>query len=132
MTYATRTDLEERSGADELTQRESVLPAGAVVRALADADAEVNSYVASAYTVPLNPVPTNIVRIACAIARYHLLGDAVSEAASNAYKSAIAWLRDVQSGRATLMDAAPIAGNTPAATITVTNSRDKVFAGGIQ
>jgi phage gp36-like protein len=132
VTYATRTDLEERYGADELAQRESVLPAGAVARALVDADAEVNSYVASAYTLPLNPVPSNVVRIAAAIARYHLLGDAASEQARQDYGDAVRWLRDVQSGRAVLMDAAPIAGNTPEATIAVTNGRDKVFAGGIQ
>lgn len=132
MTYATRTDLEERYGADELTQRESVLPAGAVARALSDADAEVNSYVAGAYTVPLNPVPTNIVRIAAAVARYRLLGDAATEQARQDYEDAIRFLRDIQSGRATLMDAAPIAGNTPAATISVTNRRDKAFTGGIQ
>lgn len=132
MTYATRTDLEERYGADELTQRESVLPAGAVVRALSDADAEVNSYVAGAYALPLNPVPTNIVRIAAAVARYRLLGDAATEQARQDYEDAIRFLRDIQSGRATLMDAAPIAGNTPAATIAVTNGRSKAFTGGIQ
>lgn len=132
MTYATRSDLEDRYGADELVQRESMLPAGAVARALLDADAEVNGYVAGAYGVPLTPVPANIVRIAAAIARYRLLGDATTDQARADYEDAIRFLRDVQAGRATLMDAAPIAGNTPAATITVINGRDKAFAGGIQ
>lgn len=131
MTYATRTDLEERYGADELEQRESVLAAGAVGRALADADAEVDGYVAAAYAVPLNPVPANIVRVACSIARYRLLGDAATEQARKDYEDAIRFLRDVQGGRATLMAAAPLAGNTPAATIAVTNGRAKAFGGGI-
>lgn len=132
MTYATRTDLEERYGADELTQRESMLPAGAVDRALADADAEVDGYVAAAYTVPLAPVPANIVRAACSIARYRLLGDAATERARQDYEDAIRLLRDVQAGRATLMSASPLAGNTPAATLAVTNGRHKAFGGGIQ
>jgi len=132
MTYATRTDLEERYGADELTQRESMLLAGAVARALADADAEIDSYVAGAYAVPLNPVPANIVRVACSIARYRLLGSSSDEQARKDYEDAIRLLRDVQGGRAVLMAAAPLAGNTPAATIAVTNGREKAFGGGIQ
>jgi phage gp36-like protein len=61
-----------------------------------------------------------------------LLGDAATEQARADYGDAVRFLRDVQAGRAALMDAAPIAGNTPAATIAVTNSRDKVFSGGLQ
>jgi phage gp36-like protein len=129
MTYASRTDLEDRYGVDELEQRESVLPAGAVGRALSDADAEVDGYVAGAYNVPLSPVPSNIVRIAAAIARYRLLGDAATEQTRADYEDAIRFLRDVQSGRARLMSAAPIAGGTPAATIAVTTG-GKVFARG--
>lgn len=132
MTYATRTDLEERYGADEMTQRESVLPAGAVARALADADAEIDSYVSSGYGVPLSPAPTNIPRIAAAIARYRLLGEAASEMARKDYEDARAWLRDVAAGRIALDGAARLAGNTPAATIAVTNGRDSVFGGGIE
>lgn len=132
MTYATRTDLEERYGVDELAQRESMLPAGAVDRALGDADAEVDGYVAAGYSVPLNPVPPNIVRVAAAIARYRLLGDAATEQARKDYEDAIRFLRDVQAGRAKLMSAAPISGNTPEATISVTNGREKAFGGGIQ
>lgn len=131
MTYATRTDLEERYGVAELEQRESMLPAGAVERALVDADAEVDGYVAGAYAVPLSPVPSNIVRIAAALARYRLLGDAASEQARADYDDAIRFLRDVQSGRARLMSAAPIAEGAPAATIAVTNGRDKAFGGGV-
>lgn len=132
MTYATRTDLEERYGETELAQRESMLPVGAVDRALADADAEVDGYVSGGYAVPLSPVPANIVRVAASIARYRLLGDSATEQSRKDYEDAIRFLRDVQAGRVQLMSAAPIAGNTPAATISVTNGRDKVFSGGIQ
>lgn len=102
MSYATRTQLEERYGADELAQRESLLTPGAVERALADADAEIDSYLASRYAVPVAPVPAILTRLCCAIGRYHLLGDAATEVARKAYEDARAFLREVQAGRAQL------------------------------
>lgn len=118
MGYATRADLEVAYGADEVAQRESALPAGAVDRALADADALIDGYVAGRYAVPLSPMPANLPRLACAIARYHLLGDAAGEPARDAYAHAIAWLKDVQSGRVVLPGvaaaAAPATGGTAA------------------
>lgn len=118
MTYATRTDLIAAYGADEVAQRESMLPAGATDRALADADAMIDGYVSGRYQVPLAPQPANILRIACSIARYYLLGDATTEGARNDYEDAIAWLKDVQSGRVVLVSAAvsanPATGGMPA------------------
>lgn len=131
MSYATRTDLEERYGADVLTQRESMLAAGAVARALSDADAEIESYVSGRYSVPLSPVPDNLPKVACAIAYYTVLGDAASEIARKGYEDARAWLRDVQAGRAHLLGAAPLAGAAPAATVEMV-AREKVFKGGLR
>ena len=131
MTYATRTDLVERYGADEIEQRESVLPDGAVDRALADADAEIDSYVGNRYGVPLSPVPANIPRLACAIARYHLLGDAATETARKGYEDARAFLRDIQAGRALLDSAATASGAAPSARVEFVPGR-KVFHGGLQ
>lgn len=131
MTYATRTDLEQRYGPDWIAQRETMLSAGAVDEALADADAEINSYVAGRYAVPLSPVPANIPRLACAIARYHLLGSAADERERDAYTDARSFLRDVQAGRAVLESAAPLAGAAPAATVEIA-TRPKVFNGGLR
>lgn len=105
MTYATRTDLEERYGVDELAQRESMLPAGAVDRALADADAMIDGYLAGRYAVPLSPVPDNLPRVACQLARYGLLGNAADERARQDYADAAAWLKDVAAGRVILTEA---------------------------
>ncbi|MDD5176756.1 MAG: DUF1320 domain-containing protein [Sterolibacterium sp.] len=105
MTYATRTNLEERYGTAELTQRESMLATGAVVRALADADALINGYVAGRYTVPLSPVPDNLPRLACAVARYYILGDANSDQSRKDFEDAVNWLKDVAAGRVTLTTA---------------------------
>lgn len=131
MTYATRADLEDRYGADEVALRESVLPAGAVGRILTGADAEIDSYVSSRYTVPLSPVPANIVNLAAAIGRYHLLGEAATDRARQDYEDARSYLRDVQAGRALLESAAPLAGSAPSETVVV-SSREKVFKGGLR
>lgn len=131
MTYATRTDLEERYGTDEVTQRESMLPAGAVARALADADAEVDSYLIGRYALPLAAVPANIVRLAAAIARYRLLGDAGTDQARADYEDAVAWLKRVQDGRAQLDGLAAVSGADPAATVQI-ESPDRIFARGVR
>lgn len=102
MSYATRSNLEQRYGTDELEQRESALPAGAVSQALLDADALINGYLTSRYALPLSSVPENLPQIACAIARYQLLGDAATERARNDYQDAVAWLKDVANGRVKL------------------------------
>ena len=70
MTYLTRANLEARFGATLIADLES---GGAVVAdAIADAQAEVDTYLASRYTLPLSSVPDAITRIAAQIARYNL------------------------------------------------------------
>lgn len=132
MAYATRTELVARYGADEIEQRESALPPGAVDRALADADTEIDSFLATRYTVPLSPVPDNVARIAAVMARYQLLGDAVTELARKSYEDARAWLRDVAAGRAQINGATPLTAAAPSATVDYVVGRDKAFTGGIQ
>lgn len=132
MAYATRTELEDRYGVEELTQRESMLPSGALVRALADADAEVDSYLTGRYTLPLSPVPASIARIAAVIARCRLLGDAVTEIARKDYEDARSWLRDVAAGRVQIEGATPLAAAAPSATVDYVVGRDKAFTGGLQ
>jgi phage gp36-like protein len=121
MTYATRTDLEDRYGADEVAQRESVLPAGGLDRILADTDSLINGYLNGMYSLPLNPQPDNLVQVASAIARYNLLGESATERSRDDYKDAIAWLKDVQAGRVRLQSAA-LPNSAPAAVVTVSTS----------
>ncbi|WP_136414822.1 DUF1320 domain-containing protein [Herbaspirillum sp. ST 5-3] len=125
MPYATRTDLEQRYGEDEVAQREAALPAGAVDRALADADALIDGYLSGRYVLPLSPVPGILPQLACAIARYNLLGDSATERSRNDFTDAIAWLRAVQDGRVLLVSSFK-AESAPAATVTMT-AAERVF-----
>jgi phage gp36-like protein len=119
MAYADRDALEKRYGSEEIEQRESALEAGAVQQALVDADALIDGYLAGRYTLPLSVIPPNLPQVACAIARYSLIGDAATERARNDYKDAMAWLKDVEAGRVRLQSAAPVPGNEPAAVVMV-------------
>lgn len=113
MTYAVRADLTQRYGADEIAQREAMLDPGALNVILADANAMIDGYLVGGYTLPLNPVPPKLTQVACAIARYYLLGDAVTERARNDFTDAVAWLKDVQDGVVVLQAAAPIQDYAP-------------------
>lgn len=126
MAYATRTDLEDRYGAEELEQRESMLPAGAVAGALADADAEIDSYLATRYTLPLASVPSLLKRLACAIARYNLLGEAASDRARADYGDARRMLAGLANGSVTLGLATAVEGAPTPGTIAI-DTPDPVF-----
>ena len=112
MTYATKQDLIDRfTKAEllELTDPEGtgVPDAAKVARALADAAAEIDSYIAKQYQLPISPVPAVLTAAQCNIARYHLFADQVTEVVEARYKAAVAWLKDVAAGKAKL-DAAGV------------------------
>jgi phage gp36-like protein len=93
MTYATRDDLQERFGLDELTQLTDRMGAGVpddtlVARALADADAEIDGYLAVRYLLPVTSVPPMLARVACDIARYRLWDDRASAEVRERYTDA--------------------------------------------
>lgn len=110
MSYATQTDLETRYGVRELaaiTARPGT-PAGevdaaVVALALADAAAVVDSYLGVRYATPLPlPAPPRVVDLACQIARYRLQEQRASDRVRQDYTDALAFLRDLSGGRATL------------------------------
>lgn len=110
----------DRYGSDELTAltdltNPGVLDANVVGRALDDASNVIDSYVGSRYLLPLNPVPSQVLRWACDIARFFLYKDQVSDAVRALYNAAIGSLKDAQAGRLTLETAAidaPTTGGT--------------------
>ncbi len=107
MTYASQQNLIDRFGQDELIQltgRASLdaIDATVVARALADADAEINGYLSTRYTLPLSPVPAVLEKLACDIARYQLFENAATEIVKQRYENAVRFLKDVAAGKVTL------------------------------
>lgn len=126
MPFATVDDLNLRFGAEELRLLSDRHGAGeadsAVVEAmLEDADAEIVSLIGHAVTIDVANPPRNLRRIAGDIARYRLYGANPPEAVRKNYEDALAFLRRVADGEATLdggaiAPAAAVASPRPAAT----------------
>lgn len=116
MPYADQQALIERFGESELIRlsdhnNTGVIDAGVVAGKLADADAEIDGYLAGRYTLPLTTVPEALRRIACDIARYHLYDDRVTEAVQKRYDDAVKFLVMVSKGQVQL--GVDTGGNTP-------------------
>lgn len=136
MTYATQTDLVTAFGETEVAQlsdRDNTgeINAGVVALKLADADAEVDSYLVTRYALPLPNVPPVLRRIACDLARYHLADDRVTEAISERYKNAVTFLKSLANGTTSLGppeggEAAPTGGLPEVATDGRTFTRDSL------
>jgi phage gp36-like protein len=108
VSYASQQDLVDRFGEQELIQLTDrgdppagAVDATAVAHALADADAEIDSYLGR-YTLPLTVVPAALERIACDIARYRLYEDRATEQVRARYDDALRFLRAVGEGKLTL------------------------------
>jgi phage gp36-like protein len=134
MPYCTQADLEERYGTGflvQLTDRAELatgsIDAGAVTRAISEADALIDGYVKGRYVLPFAVTPDPIATISRQIAIYVLHTHEPNEKIVRDYKDAIAALRDIAKGVVQL-DAA---GITPAGTgqgdVRVTQ-RDRPFS----
>lgn len=109
MSYATKANMIARFGEPEviaLTDRDGlgVVDNTVLDGALAEADAEIEPYLASRYSLPLTSVPKILTGFACDIARYRLCGAGVTETEEvrNRYKDAVKFLESVSSGKLTL------------------------------
>ncbi|MCR6497085.1 DUF1320 family protein [Thermomonas sp. S9] len=103
MAYATLADLITRYGEDEIAQRtdrtgSGVVDAAVAQRALDDAQAEIDGYIASRYKLPLPTVPAALARIACDIARYRLWEDVASDEVRRRYEDARKLLEAIAKG----------------------------------
>lgn len=104
MAYATRQDLADRFGADEIGD---LAPAdsGRDAAALADADAEIDAALAAAYDLPLSGAYPALLAIACDLARLRLYDDAVPpEAVLGRANRSRARLREIADGKSALVD----------------------------
>jgi phage gp36-like protein len=107
MPYATQQDLVDRFGAQELIQLTdrtnrppTTVDVVVVNRALTDATALVDGYLAKVYTLPLSVVPPSLVKINADVARYYLHGKSADKdsAVTRAFNEAVSWLKDVAKG----------------------------------
>lgn len=104
--YATLADLVDRFGQSEIQQltdrtRSGTPDAEVVGQALADAVAEIDSYVLGRYPQALDPVPPILTRIACDIARYQLYAkrpNGASDDVRNRYLDVRRMLESIQRG----------------------------------
>ena len=124
MPYATLQDLVDRFGYEQLAQL-SDRDAGTVIdetvigRALADAAAEIDGYLAALYALPLATVPALLTRMACDLARYRLFGDRVTEQVRQLYTDAVRDLKAIAGGAIRIDGAAPLAPSSASTTIKV-------------
>jgi phage gp36-like protein len=107
MAYATVADLVARYGEEEIKQRTDRLGAGAIDAAVAqqaldDAAAEIDSYLASRYTLPLPTAPAILSRLNCTIARYRLWEDLASDRVRQDYDDAMRFLTALARGTVSL------------------------------
>lgn len=132
MTYATQSDMEERFGSTELAQRTDraagvVIDATVLARALADAAAEIDGYLATRYTLPLPSTPPVVNRLACEIARYRLYDDGVPETVRVRYQDAVSLLKRLSSGEVQLAGIAAVVVAGGSGNAVATRTSDRVF-----
>ncbi|SOZ12080.1 gp436 family protein [Cupriavidus taiwanensis] len=114
MAYATRDDMATRFGEDELIEltdrdRNGAVDELALSGALDDASAELDSYLAGRYAVPLAQAPRFLAGLCCDIARYRLCGSGTrtTDDINERYRNAIRFLEKVASGAVSI---GPVAG----------------------
>ena len=114
MTYATSAQVIERHGADAvllLTDRDNdgTADSGAIERALEDASAEIDTYLAAKYDLPLSETPAMLVRLAADIAVYRLAVSADRRIDEHRvrYEDAVKLLVRIRKGEASLGLASP-------------------------
>ncbi|MFN0185123.1 MAG: phage protein Gp36 family protein [Aquabacterium sp.] len=109
MTYATKQDMLDRYGEPRMRQLTDVgqPQSGAVVDSvlnarLADADAEIDGYLAGRMAVPLASPPAIVRLLACRLAYGMLLGEAAADADIADVRAARDYLQQVALGRINL------------------------------
>lgn len=130
MAYSTLADIKKKISAEILIQltddtNADVINTEKIDEAISDADAEIDGYCGK-YPLPFSPVPDIIKKFSVAIAIYNLFGNrqAAPEDVETRYNNAIAFLKDVSKGQATLGPKDPAPANQGAVDI---SSSDRVF-----
>ena len=115
MAYCDQDDLENQLSEEELIELTDDAGSGSVdatvlARAIADADAEIDSYCSIVYSVPFSTVPDIIRKVSVDISIYNLYSRrqfVVPEERKDRYERAVQFLADVAKGMASLGGDAP-------------------------
>jgi phage gp36-like protein len=136
MSYCTQADILEQLDEDVLVQLTDdddigVVDGDVVTRAIADADAEIDSYCGTRHDLPFSPVPVMVRKLSVDLSIYNLYARrrGVSEDRQKRYDNAIRFLQDVARGRITLGADAPTPDSDGGPEATTTKS-DRVFSMG--
>lgn len=136
--YATLTDMQQRFGAAELIQQTDLVGDGhanadTVARALGDASALMDGYLATRCPLPIVEPPPVLVGICCDLARYALYVDAAPELVERRRDQAVATLRDIAAGRVQLgMSTATPSVPAPSGLAEVVQPGRRIFGGGLR
>lgn len=135
MPYATLADMTERFGEQELALRTdrtngtngTAIDAVVLDRALSDADAEIDSYLAARYALPLSSTPTVLVRLAADMARYRLYDDGVPETVRQRYADSVSLLKRMATGEVKLGGATEVLAAGGGANMVATLTPGRLF-----
>ena len=133
MTYATQADLVDRFGTPELAQRTNrtdglTIDTVVLGRALDDADAEINGYLATRYSLPLPSTPVVVARLAADMARYYLYDDGVPATVRQRYEDAVSLLKRLANGDVQLAGITPVSAVGGSGNAIATRTPDRVFS----
>jgi phage gp36-like protein len=129
-----RNDKELSRLTDAVNMPPTTIDTAAVQAALDDATAEMDSYIAQVFQMPLlgcavpgtTPLqykaPDMLVRICCDFARYNLYDERATEQVKELYKRWTGWLKDLVAGKAQLTCPAPPASTGGLAGVPVGNN----------
>jgi len=128
--YAARLDIETIYGTDALLMAmddDGVVDDAKVTRGLEAATAEIDSYIADRYPLPLSTTPDVLRNMCVDIATYKLsqTADALTDEIRERYKDAIKWLDKVNTGKISL-GLPKAAGHKSAKAVVITGS-EKLF-----
>lgn len=105
MDYCTQAELENRYGTALLTEISdrtdvptSTIDTDLITRAITDATALIDGYLAGRYALPLATVPALITDLAQRIAIYYAHSNVASEKIGKDYEAALRQLKDIASG----------------------------------
>ena len=134
MSYCTQDDLLKLVPELELAQITAeagdVPDAAVVAEAIAQAGAEIDSYLAVRYQLPLAETPARVKSLAVDLALYHLYSrrSVAPEVRRQKYEDAITFLKLVGAGRAEIIGAAGVEMSGDAQEVTEVTSATRVFS----